>query len=218
MKKKKTIAIINDPKVTLGSLSDNKIEKKYAWEVNWNSLSEVDQYIILGGHMGAYNIATHPYLIKEKEWLNKTISGGTKVLGICLGAQLIADAMGGKAFLSDEIEFGFKKLNFHNNSDLFSNYAKSKVFLWHRDTFSIPPGAEVMASTEFPQIFKIHNSFALQFHPEVTKELFDDWYDSEISKKELVTYDVKTELNHLIINEKKMKNDVNSFYKKWKTI
>ena len=56
MKTTKTIAIINDPKVTLGSLSDNKIEKKYAWEVNWNSLSEVDQYIILGGHMGAYNI------------------------------------------------------------------------------------------------------------------------------------------------------------------
>ena len=76
----------------------------------------------------------------------------------------------------------------------------------------------MIASTEFPQIFKIHNSFALQFHPEVTKELFDDWYDSEISKKELVTYDVKTELNHLIINEKKMKDDVNSFYKKWKTI
>ena len=70
MKTKKTIAIINDPKVTLGSLSDNKIEKKYAWEVNWNSLSEVDQYIILGGHMGAYNIDTYPYLIKEKEWLN----------------------------------------------------------------------------------------------------------------------------------------------------
>ena len=115
MKTKKTIAIINDPKVTLGSLSDNKIEKKYAWEVNWNSLSEVDQYIILGGHMGAYNIDTYPYLIKEKEWLNKTISGGTKVLGICLGAQLIADAMGGKAFLSDEIEFGFKKLNFYDN-------------------------------------------------------------------------------------------------------
>ena len=218
MKTKKTIAIINDPKVTLGSLSDNKIEKKYAWEVNWNSLSEDDQYIILGGHMGAYNIDAYPYLIKEKEWLNKTISVGTKVLGICLGAQLIADAMGGKAFLSDDIEFGFKKLNFHNNLELFTEYTNSKVFLWHRDTFSIPPAAEIIASTEFPQIFKIHNSFALQFHPEVTKDLFDDWYDSEISKKELSTYDVGTELNHLIINEKLMKDDVNSFYKKWKVI
>ena len=218
MKTKKTIAIINDPKVTLGSLSDNKIEQKYAWEVNWNSLSEDDQYIILGGHMGAYNIDAYPYLIKEKEWLNKTISVGTKVLGICLGAQLIADAMGGKAFLSDDIEFGFKKLNFHNNSELFTEYTKSKVFLWHRDTLSIPPAAEIIASTEFPQIFKIHNSFALQFHPEVTKNLFDDWYDSVISKKELSTHDVGTELNHLIINEKLMKDDVNSFYKKWKVI
>jgi GMP synthase-like glutamine amidotransferase len=154
MKTKKTIAIINDPKVTLGSLSDNKIEKKYAWEVNWNSLSEDDQYIILGGHMGAYNIDAYPYLIKEKEWLNKTISVGTKVLGICLGAQLIADSMGGKAFLSDDIEFGFKKLNFHNNSELFTEYTKSKVFLWHRDTFSIPPAAEIIASTEFPQFLK----------------------------------------------------------------
>jgi GMP synthase-like glutamine amidotransferase len=215
MKTKKTIAIVNDPKVTLGSLSDNKIEKKYAWEVNWESLSEDDQYIILGGHMGAYNIDTYPYLINEKEWLNKTISAGTKVLGICLGAQLIADAMGGKAFLSDEIEFGFKKLSFHNNSELFSDYEKSKVFLWHRDTFSIPPTGELIASTKFPQIFKIHNSYALQFHPEVTKALFDDWYDSEISKKELLAYDLASELNHLITNEKLLEGDVNSFYKKW---
>ena len=101
----KTIAIINDPKVTLGSLSNIDIEEKYAWDVDWESLSEHDEYIILGGHMGAYEIETYPYLLKEKEWLNKVINNGTKVFGICLGAQLIADSMGGTAFLSEEIEF-----------------------------------------------------------------------------------------------------------------
>jgi|TARA_B110000881_G_scaffold40563_1_gene33049 GMP synthase (glutamine-hydrolysing) len=211
----RTIAIINDPKVTLGSLSENNIEQKNAWDVNWDTLSLDRKYIILGGHMGAYDTDTYPYLIKEKEWLNKVVTAGTKVLGICLGAQLIAEAMGGKAFLSDQIEFGFKKLNFHIDQELLSGYISSKVFLWHRDTFSIPPSAKLIASTEYPQIFKIHNSYALQFHPEVTKELFEDWYESEVSRRELINHDVSSTLNHLIINEKTYKEEVNIFYEKW---
>jgi GMP synthase-like glutamine amidotransferase len=165
--------------------------------------------------MGAYDTDTYPYLIKEKECLKKVITAGTKVLGICLGAQLIAEAMGGKAFLSDQIEFGFKKLNFHIDQELLSGYMSSKVFLWHRDTFSIPPSAKLIASTEYPQIFKIHNSYALQFHPEVTKELFEDWYVSEVSRRELINHDVSSTLNHLIINEKTYKEEVNIFYEKW---
>ena len=79
----------------------------------------------------------------------------------------------------------------------------------------MPPSAELIAYTEYPQIFKIHNSYALQFHPEVTKELFEDWYDSEVSRRELINHDVSSTLNHLIINEKTYKEEVNILYEKW---
>ena len=215
METNKTIAIINDPNVTLGSLSHNKIKEKNAWEVDWDSLSENNKYIILGGLMGAYDIDKYPYLIKEKKWLNRVISRGSKVLGICLGAQLIADAMGGKAFLSNEIEFGFKKLNFHTDSELFTGFKDSKVFLWHRDTFDIPPSAQLIASTKYPQIFKINNSYALQFHPEVTKSRFDNWYDSEVSRQELANFDTLATSNYLVKNATDLNEEVNIFYKKW---
>jgi hypothetical protein len=55
METKKTIAIINDPQVTLGSIQPNDIDQIFAWEIDWKSLSPKDNYIILGGHMGAYD-------------------------------------------------------------------------------------------------------------------------------------------------------------------
>ena len=106
----KTIAIINDSEVTAGSLPENIISIN-AWEINWNDVSLDDNYIILGGHMGSYDDKEFTYLEKEKQWLKNAINANTKILGICLGSQLIADAMGGEAFLSPKIEFGFKNLD-----------------------------------------------------------------------------------------------------------
>ena len=100
----KTIAIINDPDVTLGTLPTS-IETVNAWEAEWKKFSINDNYIILGGHMGAYEDEKYEYLKKEKHWLKNAVENNTKILGICLGAQLIADSTGGEAYLSKEIEF-----------------------------------------------------------------------------------------------------------------
>ena len=62
----------------------------------------------------------------------------------------------------------------------------------------------------------IENILGIQFHPEVTVELFDKWYESEVSKKELKNYDVELTRNKLINYENSMNQKVNSFYKKWK--
>tara|TARA_B100000902_G_scaffold164043_1_gene159114 strand:- start:1869 stop:2531 length:663 start_codon:yes stop_codon:yes gene_type:complete len=218
MKSNKTIAVINDPKVTLGSISDDGILKYFAWELEWESLNPNDDYIILGGHMGAYNVDEFPYLIDEKKWLSKVIPLGTKVLGICLGAQLIADAMGGEAYLSNNIEFGFKDLHFHQNYDFLNRYKDIKVFLWHRDTFSLPPTAELIASTDFPQIFKINNTYAVQFHPEINIALYDDWFDSEVSKKELSNFDTKSAEAYIRENQVLNTKMINEFYKDWKKL
>ena len=216
MKYKETLAIVNDPDVTLGSLENNNIKSLNAWELNWEKMSTDYDYIILGGHMGAYDIDKYEYLLSENKWLSRSVDEGTKILGICLGSQLIAESLDGKAFLSDEIEFGFKKLNFVRKDELFSDFKDTEVFTWHRDTFNIPTKAKLIADTDFPQIYKIKNTVSIQFHPEVTVELFDKWYDSEVSKKELINYDIELTRNKLINYESSMKQKVNSFFKKWK--
>ncbi len=213
---KETIAIINDPDVSLGSLESNNIKYLNAWELKWEDMSSSYDYIILGGHMGAYDTHKYKYLLSEKKWLSKSVKNGTKIFGICLGSQLVADSLDGEAYLSDQIEFGFKHLNFIRNDDIFSDFIGTEVFTWHRDTFKIPSKAELIADTDFPQIYKINNTYCIQFHPEVTLELFDKWYDSEVSRKELENYDVQNTRIKLINNENSMSQKVNSFYKKWK--
>ena len=210
----KTIAIINDSEVTTGSLP-NDIISINAWEVNWDLLSFDDSYIVLGGHMGSYDDEKFSYLQAEKKWLKKAINEDTKILGICLGSQLIADAMGGKAYLSEKIEFGFKNLDFLIEDTLFEDFKNTKVFSWHRDTFDIPPGATLVAKTEFPQIYIIKNTTALQFHPESKPDLFKAWYDSDLSKQELESYDVQSEVKYLNNNSQQLKHSMINFYSKW---
>ena len=210
----KTIAIINDSEVTTGSLP-NDIISINAWEVNWDLLSFDDSYIVLGGHMGSYDDEKFSYLQAEKLWLKKAINEDTKILGICLGSQLIADAMGGKAYLSEKIEFGFKNLDFLIEDTLFEDFKNTKVFSWHRDTFDIPPGATLVAKTEFPQIYIIKNTTALQFHPEIKTDLFKAWYDSDLSKQELESYDVQSEVRYLNDNSQQLENSMINFYSKW---
>ena len=210
----KTIAIINDSEVTTGSLP-NDIISINAWEVNWDLLSFDDSYIVLGGHMGSYDDEKFSYLQSEKLWLKKAINENTKILGICLGSQLIADAMGGKAYLSEKIEFGFKNLDFLIEDTLFEDFKNTKVFSWHRDTFDIPPGATLVAKTEFPQIYIIKNTTALQFHPEIKIDLFKIWYDSDLSKQELESYDVQSEVQYLNNNSQQLEHSMINFYSKW---
>ena len=210
----KTIAIINDSEVTTGSLP-NDIISINAWEVNWDLLSFDDSYIVLGGHMGSYDDEKFSYLQAEKLWLKKAINENTKILGICLGSQLIADAMGGKAYLSEKIEFGFKNLDFLIEDTLFEDFKNTKVFSWHRDTFDIPPGATLVAKTEFPQIYIIKNTTALQFHPEIKIDLFKAWYDSDSSKQELESYDVQSEVQYLNNNSQQLEHSMINFYSKW---
>jgi GMP synthase (glutamine-hydrolysing) len=210
----KTIAIINDSEVTTGSLPDNIISIN-AWDINWDDLSLDDNYIILGGHMGSYDDQKFTYLQEEKQWLKYAINANSKILGICLGSQLIADAMGGSAFLSKNIEFGFKNLEFLIDDSLFDDFKNTKVFSWHRDTFNIPLEATLIAKTEYPQIFSIKNSLALQFHPEIKLDLFENWYDSDLSKEELANYDVHSELNYLKDNFQQLEKSMHNFYNKW---
>ena len=213
----KTIAIVNDPDVTLGTLPSSIITIN-AWEADWKKFNLNDNYIILGGHMGAYEDEKYEYLKKEKNWIKYAVESNTKILGICLGAQLIADSTGGEAYLSKEIEFGLKDLTFidnGNNENIVDIFESNKVFAWHRDTFDLPEKAVLIAKTNFPQIFKIQNSYGLQFHPEITKNLFLTWYSSDLSKKELAGFNVEEESSNLFENLDNFRQVMHNFYYSW---
>ena len=74
---------------------------------------------------------------------------------------------------------------------------------------------DLIAETNFPQIFKIQNSYGLQFHPEINKDLFTTWYSSELSKKELMDFNVEKESSNLFKHSDNLKEKMLDFYSLW---
>ena len=135
----------------------------------------VDFLVIMGGGMNIYEHRNHPWLVPEKELIGKIIGQGKPVLGICLGAQLIADVMGGKVYQNPEFEIGWHPLHTAaRRPPLFSHFpAQFTALHWHGDTFDLPPGATLAASTDAcpHQAFICRdNVVGLQFHIEVRPE------------------------------------------------
>lgn len=141
------------------------------------SLSALDWLIILGGPMNIYQDDQYPWLIREKQFIAQAIQAGKTVVGICLGAQLIADVLGAKVYPGAEKEIGWFPLQRDNraaSSPIFDALPPQlTTFHWHGDTFDIPVGATCLASSEACP----HQGFmygervlALQFHLEATPE------------------------------------------------
>lgn len=133
-----------------------------------------DLLIVMGGPMGVYDESQYPWMKKEKELIAKAIDKNKKVLGICLGAQLIADVLGAKVYKNKEKEIGWLPLELTEeakNNALFSDFqSKSTVFQWHGDTFDIPSGAKRIASSEACEnqgFIYGDNVAAFQFHLEM---------------------------------------------------
>ncbi|RUM35432.1 MAG: amidotransferase [Desulfobulbus sp.] len=136
-----------------------------------------DWLIVMGGPMGIYDEDEYPWLAEEKVYIRSAIRAGKIVLGICLGAQLIADVLGAKVYFSGHREIGWFAIT---RSDGVENTAlagvfpeKAEVFHWHGDTFDIPeqaiPLAESVACKNQGFIFD-DRVVALQFHLETTPD------------------------------------------------
>lgn len=138
---------------------------------------KIDWLIVMGGPMGSYDEMIYPWLAAEKEFIGQMISHGKKVLGICLGAQLIASALGAKVYPNAQKEIGWFPLKLTEQgtaSNLFQGFPKAfDVFHWHGDTFDLPEGAILLAESAAckNQAFSYQkNVLALQFHLDLKKE------------------------------------------------
>ena len=138
--------------------------------------------ILLGGPMNVYEEDRYPFLKDEDLFIKEAIQRGKFILGICLGAQLIAKALGAKVFKAPAKEVGWFDVSLTEiglQDPIFSHLPKTfSVFQWHEDTFEIPRSAKLIAtSSSVPhQAFRYaDNAYGLQFHLEVTEEMIRLW-------------------------------------------
>ncbi|HKZ57783.1 MAG TPA: type 1 glutamine amidotransferase [Thermodesulfovibrionales bacterium] len=158
------------------------------------SLEDFNSLVIMGGPMGVYEIGQYPHLRIESRIIREAINRDMKVLGICLGAQMIAYCLGSDVYKGPKEEIGWQHIELTGDGikDLFMRklaihpsvgdfWRKFKVFHWHGDTFEIPIGAVLLASSELykNQAFRYKNNvYGFQFHIEVTKKMITDWFEN----------------------------------------
>ncbi len=139
-----------------------------------------DLVVVLGGPIGVYEEDRYPFLSAERKALGQRLRDGLPTLGICLGAQLMAAALGARVYPGAHKEIGWApvELTAAGTSSCLSKLEGQPVLHWHGDTFDLPQGAERLASTAlYPnQAFAIgSNALALQFHPELDARRFEQW-------------------------------------------
>jgi GMP synthase-like glutamine amidotransferase len=142
-------------------------------------LESFDLLVVMGGGMNIYQYRDFPWLRHERELIQRAIAARKAILGVCLGAQLLADALGARVTQNSVKEIGWLPVRLHETSGPFARFPPEiTVFHWHGDTFDIPEGATHAASTEGceNQAF-LHGDrlIGLQFHIEVTCETIADF-------------------------------------------
>jgi len=159
------------------------------------AVADHDFLVVLGGPMGVYERDRYPFLDAEAELVRQAVSRDIPTLGICLGSQVIADAIGGRVTKHTAKEIGAMTVTLTPEGaadPLFQGFDPLlPVFQWHGDTFSIPPGAVRLASSPVTpnQAFRHGRcTYGFQFHLEVTLEMVTAWlaeYAGEIASERL---------------------------------
>lgn len=150
------------------------------------SAAEFDWLIVMGGPMNIYEHERHPWLVPEKALINDACVSKKRVLGLCLGGQLIADALGGPVRKNEHSEIGFFDVYLTEDAakyDVFSGIPnRFSAFHWHGDTFAIPPSCHNLIKSDAC----VNQAFAwgdrvlgLQFHLEVTEPDARRWLELE---------------------------------------
>lgn len=167
---------------TLGTIVEWIEERNHSLSItrlyenqNFPSLDNFDLLIVMGGPMNIYEYEKYPWLRKEKTFLKEAISAGKAVLGTCLGAQLIADALKAEVFKNNDKEIGWFpvfRIKQESENPLLKGIPEDFIaFHWHGDTFSLPEGAIRLFESEVCKnqgfIYK-NRVIGLQFHLEMS--------------------------------------------------
>jgi len=157
---------------------DITVEDIRLYETSEIPKTDATHLIFLGGPMSVNDEREFPYLKKEKEMIRQSVKNRQKVLGICLGAQLIASAYGAAVYKYMN-ETGWKEITrVPEANGSFARFPESfHVFQLHGETFTIPCGGNLLASgpSVKNQAFRIKNALGLQFHLELTSTIIQDW-------------------------------------------
>jgi GMP synthase (glutamine-hydrolysing) len=215
----------------LGSFSS--VLQAHGYKINYvdagyDDLSQIDALsdgllVILGGPISVNDTAMFPFLGEEISLLKRRIAADRPTLGICLGAQIIARALGAKVYPGDEKEIGWYDLSLTAAGEQSAlRYLDAKhcsMLHWHGETFDLPVGAALLASSEkFPhQAFSYgKNILALQFHPEVTQRSMEKWFIGhigEIMQTDEVSVEKLREDTHRYANQLEMQGEL--FFNSW---
>ncbi len=157
------------------------------------ALNEVERLVVMGGPMNVYEEEGYPFLKNETEFIARALECRIPTLGICLGAQLIAKALGAKVYKAAVKETGWGDIQLNKEAlrdPIFSemNFPVTRVLQWHEDTFDLPKGSVLLASSlQVPnQAFRVNNSYGLQFHIEVDREMLCDWFGKMPESKNIL--------------------------------
>lgn len=156
------------------------------------SLDGYQGLVVLGGPMSVNDSDRHAHLTTEIKLIEQAMNRGLPVLGICLGAQLIAKTLGARVYENDEKEIGWydvSPIEMARSDPVAAHFReREKLFQWHGDTFDIPHSAVHLASSPLcaNQAFRFGpNVYALQFHLEVDKPMIERWLTVPMHVKEI---------------------------------
>ncbi|AFR48342.1 type 1 glutamine amidotransferase [Gordonia sp. KTR9] len=149
-------------------------------------LTDFDAIVVLGGAMGVGDADRIPWIGDELDLLRRASDRGMPIWGVCLGAQMLAAALGGEVYTSDTPELGVHRVSLTDAGmadPVWGGAATAPTpreidtVQWHFDTVVLPPGATLLASSEscVNQLFRVDNCYGVQFHLEAGGDLVTDW-------------------------------------------